>query len=77
LRFFPRLPVLRIQALWLSQAARLELAAQSVYREVWAAGLVFFGGNCWVLGELVGAYDRNRAEAVASGGRRKEATAKG
>jgi phosphatidylinositol glycan class M len=44
------------QALWLLQAARLELAAQPVYREVWAAGIVFFGANCWVLGELVGAY---------------------
>lgn len=49
------------QALWLSQAARLELAGQAVYVEVWAAGIVFFGANCWVLGQVLGAW---RVEGV-------------
>ncbi|KAL8290648.1 hypothetical protein RQP46_002906 [Phenoliferia psychrophenolica] len=39
------------QALWLSQAYRLEMLGEPTYRNVWAAGVVFLVANCWILGE--------------------------
>lgn len=41
------------QALWLSQAYQLEMRAQPVYHRVWAAGILFFVVNCWVIVELI------------------------
>lgn len=41
------------QALWLSQAYRLEMLGEATYLNVWAAGIIFFGVNCWVLGEVI------------------------
>ncbi|GAA6060212.1 hypothetical protein JCM10212_002291 [Sporobolomyces blumeae] len=44
------------QALWLSQAYRLEIAGTGGYLAVWSAGIVFFLSQCWVLRELLVAY---------------------
>jgi hypothetical protein len=33
------------------------MKAEPVYREVWAASVVFFIANCWVLGAVLDAYD--------------------
>ncbi|CAK9779766.1 hypothetical protein CC85DRAFT_286267 [Cutaneotrichosporon oleaginosum] len=41
------------QALWLSQAYRLELLGESVWVRVWAAGLVLFAASVWGLGVLL------------------------
>ncbi|BEI82571.1 hypothetical protein CcaverHIS002_0304390 [Cutaneotrichosporon cavernicola] len=41
------------QALWLSQAYRLELLGESVWVRVWAAGLVLFAASVWGLGLLL------------------------
>lgn len=45
------------QALWLSQAFRLEIRGDPVYVEVWLASVAFLLANAWVLGCLVDAYD--------------------
>jgi phosphatidylinositol glycan class M len=42
--------------LWLSQAYRLEMLGEPTYLLVWAAGVVFFLSNCWILGEVMRAY---------------------
>ncbi|GAA5999267.1 glycosylphosphatidylinositol-alpha 1,4 mannosyltransferase I [Rhodotorula paludigena] len=44
------------QALWLSQAFRLEMLGEPVYRHVWGAGIVFLFAQSWVLVELLRAY---------------------
>ncbi|KPV71633.1 glycosyltransferase family 50 protein [Rhodotorula graminis WP1] len=48
------------QALWLSQAFRLEMLAEPRFREVWAAGIVFLVGQSWVLAEVLGAWTGRR-----------------
>lgn len=59
------------QGVWLSQAARLELKGESVYREVWAAGVGFLGANCWIAGEVLRAY-RPRGAVAAVGGKQEK-----
>lgn len=44
------------QALWLTQAFRLEFGGENVFLSLWACGLLYVVGNCWVLGEVVKAY---------------------
>lgn len=70
-------PSLERQALWLSQAYQLEMLGLSVYERVWAAGVVFFLANCWVIVELIkGWRPMGAAEqggAVAGKRRRKAA----
>lgn len=41
------------QALWLSQAYRLELLGESVWVRVWASGLALFAASVWGLGVLL------------------------
>ncbi|GAA6024478.1 hypothetical protein JCM10207_004508 [Rhodosporidiobolus poonsookiae] len=41
------------QALWLSQAYRLEMAGEERHREVWLAGILFLVAQSWVLRELL------------------------
>ncbi|GAA5910133.1 hypothetical protein JCM5296_001968 [Sporobolomyces johnsonii] len=53
------------QAIWLSQAYRLEIAGDGGYKEVWAAGVLFFLAQCWVLRELLAGY---RSPSPASKG---------
>lgn len=45
-----------VQALWLSQAFRLEMLGEPVYRHVWGTGIVFLFAQSWVLVELLRAY---------------------
>lgn len=46
------------QALWLSQAYRLEFLGEDVFWRVWVCGLIYMVGHCWVLGGLMEAYGR-------------------
>lgn len=42
------------QALWLHQGYRLEFWGESTFVPgLWAAGMLFFGANCWILGTVV------------------------
>jgi hypothetical protein len=44
------------QALWLSQAYRLEMLGQASYLPVWIVGMGFLAANSWVLCQVIGAY---------------------
>ncbi|KAI0636726.1 glycosyltransferase family 50 protein [Trametes polyzona] len=45
------------QALWLSEAYKLEFLGQNVFFGLWVRGLVYVVGNCWVLAGIMDAYD--------------------
>lgn len=45
--------IVSLQAIWLSQAFKLEIAGTGGYLPVWTAGLVFFVAQVWVLRELL------------------------
>lgn len=45
-----------LQALWLSQAYRLEMLGQAVYFTLWTTSVVFLLSNCWVLSKVILAY---------------------
>lgn len=42
------------QALWLSQAYRLEMLGQNTYYEIWISSILFFIANCWIIVQFVG-----------------------
>ncbi|KAL1944684.1 hypothetical protein VTO73DRAFT_3114 [Trametes versicolor] len=44
------------QALWLSEAYKLEFLGQNVFFGLWIRGLVYVVGNCWVLTGIMDAY---------------------
>ncbi|KIM48690.1 glycosyltransferase family 50 protein [Hebeloma cylindrosporum] len=44
------------QALWLSEAYKLEFLGQNVFFALWLRGLIYIVGNCWVLAGLMDAY---------------------
>ncbi|KAH9857148.1 glycosyltransferase family 50 protein [Lenzites betulinus] len=44
------------QALWLSEAYKLEFLGQNVFFGLWVRGLVYVVGNCWVLAGIMHAY---------------------
>ncbi|EJF66079.1 glycosyltransferase family 50 protein [Dichomitus squalens LYAD-421 SS1] len=44
------------QALWLSEAYKLEFLGQNVFFGLWARGLVYVVGNCWVLAGIMDSY---------------------
>ncbi|TFK72211.1 GPI mannosyltransferase 1 [Pluteus cervinus] len=44
------------QALWLSEAYRLEFLGQNVFFGLWARGLIYVVGNCWVLAGVMKSY---------------------
>ncbi|KAF5389791.1 hypothetical protein D9757_003662 [Collybiopsis confluens] len=46
-----------VQALWLSEAYRLEFLGVNVFYRLWIRGLVYVVGNCWVLVQLMQGYD--------------------
>ncbi|OSD08606.1 glycosyltransferase family 50 protein [Trametes coccinea BRFM310] len=46
------------QALWLSEAYKLEFLGQNVFFGLWIRGLIYVVGNCWVLAGVMDAYDR-------------------
>ncbi|KAE9409500.1 hypothetical protein BT96DRAFT_962185 [Gymnopus androsaceus JB14] len=52
-----------VQALWLSEAYRLEFLGSDVFYGLWIRGLVYVVGNCWVVAQLMQGYDRKYAEA--------------
>ncbi|KAH6918275.1 GPI mannosyltransferase 1, partial [Coprinopsis sp. MPI-PUGE-AT-0042] len=45
------------QGLWLSEAYKLEFLGENVYFSLWIRGLVYVLGNCWVLVEIMKAYN--------------------
>lgn len=45
-----------VQALWLSEAYKLEFLGQNVFWGLWLRGLVYVVGNCWVLAEIMNGY---------------------
>ncbi|KAI9057906.1 glycosyltransferase family 50 protein [Trametes sanguinea] len=47
------------QALWLSEAYKLEFLGQNVFLGLWIRGLIYVVGNCWVLAGIMDAYDRS------------------
>lgn len=44
------------QALWLSEAYKLEFLGQNVFYGLWVRSLIYVLGNAWVLGELMDGY---------------------
>ncbi|GEM10220.1 phosphatidylinositol glycan, class M, glycosyltransferase family 50 protein [Rhodotorula toruloides] len=58
------------QAIWLSQAYRLEMLGEAVYREVWLAGLGFLVVQAWVLRELLVAFMGPRRGRWGESGRK-------
>ncbi|KAI0672972.1 glycosyltransferase family 50 protein [Trametes maxima] len=46
------------QALWLSEAYKLEFLGQNVFFGLWIRGLIYVVGNCWVLVGIMDAYRR-------------------
>ncbi|TFK36321.1 GPI mannosyltransferase 1 [Crucibulum laeve] len=47
---------LGMQALWLSEAYKLEFLGQNVFFGLWIRGLVYVVGNCWILAGIMDAY---------------------
>lgn len=46
------------QALWLSEAYRLEFLGENVFYSLWMRGLIYVLGNSWVLVQMLDSYDR-------------------
>ena len=46
------------QALWLSEAYKLEFLGENVFYGLWVRGLIYVLGNAWVLVQILGSYDR-------------------
>ncbi|KAI0773716.1 glycosyltransferase family 50 protein [Fomes fomentarius] len=44
------------QALWLSEAYKLEFLGQDVFFGLWIRGLIYVTGNCWVLAGIMESY---------------------
>lgn len=59
------------QAIWLSQAYRLEMLGESVYLRVWAASILFLFIQTFVLAQLLLAY---RAPAAMAEQKMKKAS---
>lgn len=56
------------QAVWLSQAYRLEFLGESVFGEMWAAGMLFLLANAGVLACFLVYARRDGVKAGAAGG---------
>ena len=46
------------QALWLSEAYKLEFLGEDVFYGLWVRGLIYVLGNAWVLVQILASYDR-------------------
>ncbi|KAJ3895731.1 GPI mannosyltransferase 1 [Lentinula edodes] len=46
-----------VQALWLSEAYKLEFLGSNVFHGLWVRGLLYVVGNCWVVVQLMESYD--------------------
>jgi len=46
------------QALWLSEAYKLEFLGENVFYGLWVRGLIYVLGNAWVLVQMLNSYDR-------------------
>ena len=46
------------QALWLSEAYKLEFLGENVFYGLWVRGLIYVLGNAWVLVQILDSYDR-------------------
>lgn len=46
------------QALWLSEAYKLEFLGQNVFFGLWVRSLIYVVGNCWVLAQIMSCYAR-------------------
>ena len=45
------------QALWLSEAYKLEFLGQNVFIQLWMRGLLYVIGNCWIIVQVMDAYE--------------------
>ena len=45
------------QALWLSEAYKLEFLGENVFYGLWVRGLIYVLGNAWVLVQILASYD--------------------
>ncbi|KAF9061918.1 glycosyltransferase family 50 protein [Rhodocollybia butyracea] len=45
-----------VQALWLSEAYRLEFLGSNTFYGLWVRGLIYVVGNCWVVAQLMQGY---------------------
>ncbi|POY69951.1 hypothetical protein BMF94_7043 [Rhodotorula taiwanensis] len=59
------------QAIWLSQAYRLEMLGESVYLRVWSASIVFLFAQAVVLGQLLCAFKPDQLHRTRSSARAK------
>lgn len=46
------------QALWLSEAYKLEFLGENVFYGLWVRGLIYVLGNAWVLAQILDGYDQ-------------------
>lgn len=44
------------QALWLSEAYKLEFLGQNVFVALWIRGLIYVIGNCWIVTKIMDSY---------------------
>ncbi len=44
------------QALWLSEAYKLEFLGENVFYALWIRGLIYVIGHSWVLAEIMDSY---------------------
>jgi GPI mannosyltransferase 1 subunit M len=45
-----------VQALWLSEAYKLEFLGDNVFFGLWIRSLIYVVGNCWVLSRLMASF---------------------
>ena len=45
------------QALWLSEAYKLEFLGENVFFGLWVRGLIYLAGHAWVLAGIMGCYE--------------------
>jgi phosphatidylinositol glycan class M len=50
------------QALWLSEAYKLEFLGQNVFVALWIRGLIYVVGNCWIIAGVMDSYEAKGAD---------------
>jgi phosphatidylinositol glycan class M len=53
------------QALWLSEAYKLEFLGQNVFVALWMRGLVYVIGNCWIIAGIMDSYETKEVDGDA------------
>jgi len=50
------------QAFWLIEAYKLEFLGQNVFVALWMRGLLYVIGNCWIIVQVMDAYEAKEAD---------------